>query len=62
MLTLKLSKDVEKRLSVLAQETGRTKDALAEDAIREMLQDHRDLEDAKEIVARGYNPCPSKMC
>ena len=58
MLTVELSKDIEHSLALLAQQTGRSKSALAQQAIEEMLRDYQDLEDAKAILAEGNERIP----
>jgi RHH-type rel operon transcriptional repressor/antitoxin RelB len=51
MLAIRLSGDVEKRLEILAEKTGRTKTYYAREAIMRYLEDIEDYYLAKERLA-----------
>ncbi len=47
MVALRLPKDIEARLSALAEKTGRTKSTIAREAILDHLEDLEDLAEAE---------------
>lgn len=55
MLAIRLPPKIEKRLSVLAKKTGRTKTYYAREAIIERIQDLEDYYLAEERM-KGYDP------
>ena len=56
MLAIELDPDIEKRLELLAERTGRTKDFHAREAILEHLADLEDIDLATERLAQ---PAPT---
>jgi RHH-type rel operon transcriptional repressor/antitoxin RelB len=53
MLAIRLDPEIENRLSVLAERTGRTKTFYAREAILEHLEDLEDIYMAKKVLAKG---------
>jgi len=53
MLAIRLDPEIENRLSVLAERTGRTKTFYAREAILEHLEDLEDIYMAKKALAGG---------
>jgi RHH-type rel operon transcriptional repressor/antitoxin RelB len=53
MLALRLPPDIEKRLTVLARKTGRTKSFYAREAILRQIEDIEDYYLARRRLARG---------
>jgi RHH-type rel operon transcriptional repressor/antitoxin RelB len=51
MLAIRLPAEIEKRLDVLAKETGRTKSFYVREAILEHLDDLEDIYDAEQQLA-----------
>lgn len=47
MLALRLPKEIEERLAMLSEKTGRTKSTIAREAILEHLEDLEDIADAE---------------
>ncbi len=58
MLAIRLPEAIEKRLSALAGETGRTKTALAREAIVEYIDDLEDLYLAEARARRNRKTIP----
>ena len=58
MLAIRLPDDIEQRLSALAIETGRTKTALAREAILEYIDDLEDYHLAEARARRNRNTIP----
>ena len=58
MLAIRLPDDIEQRLSALAIETGRTKTALAREAIREYIDDLEDYHLAEARARRNRKTIP----
>ena len=58
MLTLRLSRETERRLAALARRTGRTKSGLAREAILRHLEDLADRELAQQRRARNAKGIP----
>ncbi len=58
MLAIRLPEAVEKRLNNLAQETGRTKTALAREAIAEYIDDLEDYYLAEARARRNRKTIP----
>lgn len=58
MLTVRLPVSIELRLTALACETGRTKSALAREAILEYINDLEDYHLAEARVRRGGKTIP----
>ena len=55
MLAIRLPDSIEQRLAALASETGRTKTALAREAIVEYINDLEDYHLAEDRARRGRN-------
>ena len=53
MLAIRLDPEIENRLSVLAERTGRTKTFYAREAILEHLEDLEDIYMAKKVLSEG---------
>ena len=53
MLAIRLDPEIENRLTVLAERTGRTKTFYAREAILEHLEDLEDIYMAKKVLAEG---------
>jgi RHH-type rel operon transcriptional repressor/antitoxin RelB len=53
MLAIRLDPEIENRLSILAERTGRTKTFYAREAILEHLEDLEDIYMAKKALAGG---------
>ena len=58
MLTIRLPDSIEQRLAALASETGRTKTALAREAILEYINDLEDSHLAEARARRGRKTIP----
>jgi len=58
MLAIRLPDDIEQRLSALAIETGRTKTALAREAILEYIDDLEDYHLAEARARRNRKSIP----
>ena len=58
MLAIRLPDDIEQRLSALAIETGRTKTALAREAILEYIDDLEDYHLAEARARRNRKTIP----
>jgi RHH-type rel operon transcriptional repressor/antitoxin RelB len=58
MLAIRLPDDIEQRLSALAIETGRTKPALAREAILEYIDDLEDYHLAEARARRNRKTIP----
>lgn len=58
MLAIRLPELIEKRLNVLAQETGRTKSTLAREAILEYIDDLEDYYLAEARARMNRNSIP----
>ena len=58
MLTIRLPDSIEQRLAALASETGRTKTALAREAILEYINDLEDSHLAEARARRGRKTSP----
>jgi predicted DNA-binding protein len=58
MLTIRLSKEMERRLGRLAQKTGRTIAAIASEAIREGIDDLEDRHLAEARASRKREAIP----
>jgi RHH-type rel operon transcriptional repressor/antitoxin RelB len=58
MLAIRLPDDIEQRLSALATETGRTKTALAREAILEYIDDLEDYHLAEARARRNRKTIP----
>ncbi len=52
MVTLRLPPALERKLALEAKKRGRTKTALAQDAVIELLQDAEDVRDADAVMKR----------
>ena len=52
MLAIRLDPEIEHRLTVLAERTGRTKTFYAREAILEHLEDLEDIYMAKKVLAK----------
>ena len=53
MLAIRLDPEIEQRLTVLAQRTGRTKTFYVKEAIHEHLENLEDIYMAKKALAEG---------
>jgi RHH-type rel operon transcriptional repressor/antitoxin RelB len=53
MLAIRLDPEIENRLSILAERTGRTKTFYAREAILEHLEDLEDFYMAKKVLSEG---------
>ena len=60
MLAIRLDPEIEQRLAVLAERTGRTKTFYAREAILEHLEDLEDIYMAKKVLAEGGRYYSSK--
>ncbi len=58
MLAIRLPDAIEQRLAALAAETGRTKTALAREAILEYIDDHEDYHLAEARARRSRKTIP----
>ena len=58
MRTIRLSHEIEERLTALAKRTGRTKSYLAREAILLHLEDFEDYELARRRLARNSKSIP----
>jgi RHH-type rel operon transcriptional repressor/antitoxin RelB len=58
MLAIRLPEEIEQRLAVLAQETGRTKTALAREAILEFIDDLEDYYLAEARARKNRKTIP----
>ena len=58
MLAIRLPDDIEQRLAALASETGRTKTALAREAILEYIDDLEDYHLAEARARRNRKTIP----
>lgn len=53
MLAIRLDPEIERRLSLLAERTGRTKTFYAREAILEHLENLEDIYMAKKVLSEG---------
>jgi len=60
MLAIRLDPEIERRLSLLAERTGRTKTFYAREAILEHLEDLEDIYMAKKVLAESGRYYSSK--